>query len=290
MTELNFGRKKIFFTVIYRSPSHTAETENFKNFLSNFNNLYDNIKKENPYSMFFAGDFNGHTQFWWPEGDTTPEGREIEELTSMLGLDQLISEPTNFEPNKNPSCIDLVFTDQPNIVLESGTRSSLDTFCHHQLTYCRTNFMIPPPPAFERTIWDYAKANVRLIRRSLENFAWEQQLNLNPDPNWQAKFFTKTFLNIMSNFIPNRIVKITPSDPPWITKPLRTMLRRQNRQYKNYKRHGFRSEDKAVVDSFRKECEEAIKSAKENYMQKLGNNLADPSTSQKSYWKFIKVR
>ena len=61
----------------------------------------------------------------------------------------------------------------------------------------------------------------------------------------------------------------------------------QNRQYKNYKRHGFRNEDKAAVDSFRKECEEAIKSAKENYLQKLGNKLADPSTSHKAYWKFI---
>ena len=32
---------------------------------------------------------------------TTPEGREMENLLSLLGLSQLISEPTNFEPNKS---------------------------------------------------------------------------------------------------------------------------------------------------------------------------------------------
>ena len=58
---------------------------------------------------------------------TTAEGREIE---SSLGISQLISEPTNFEPNKKPSCFDLVTTDQPN--LDSGTRAILDSFYHHQ--------------------------------------------------------------------------------------------------------------------------------------------------------------
>ena len=48
--------------------------------------------------------------------ETTPEGREIENLLTSLGLSQIISETTNFEPNKSPSCIDLIITDQPNLV------------------------------------------------------------------------------------------------------------------------------------------------------------------------------
>ena len=30
---------------------------------------------ENPDATFFTGDFNGHSQFWWPGGDTNNEGR-----------------------------------------------------------------------------------------------------------------------------------------------------------------------------------------------------------------------
>ena len=72
------------------------------------------------------GDFNGYSQFWWPKGDTNPEGKEIEELFTSLNLIQVIAEPTNFTPGKNPSCIDLIVTDQPNLILDSGTRVSLD--------------------------------------------------------------------------------------------------------------------------------------------------------------------
>ena len=54
-------------------------------------------------------------------------------------------------------------------------------------------------------------------------FLWRQQRNINQDPNWQGKAFTKMFLNIIANFIPNEVKRIIPCDPPWITKPLKTM-------------------------------------------------------------------
>ena len=160
VVELNFGRKKIFFTVLYRSPAFNHITPEFKVSLSSFTNLYSKIKNENPYACFFAGDFNDHSQFWWPDGNTTVEGREIENLITSLNLSHLISEPTNFERNKYPSCIDLIITDQPNLVLDCGTSASLDFSCRHQITYCKVNFNIPPSPPFERKNWHYERANI----------------------------------------------------------------------------------------------------------------------------------
>ena len=78
--ELNFGRKKVFFTVLYRSPAFSHISPEFKVFLSNFTNIYSKIINENPYTSFFTGDFNSHSQFWWADGDTTSESREIENL------------------------------------------------------------------------------------------------------------------------------------------------------------------------------------------------------------------
>ena len=184
VVELKFGRKKIFFTVVYRSPSNRAGSTEFDEFLSNFRNLYSKIEAENPFATFFTGDFNGHSEAWWPDGDTNAEGREIEDLLASLNLCQIISEPTNFQPHKRPSCIDLIITDQPNLVLESGTRPSLDSTCHHQIVYCKVNFKIPPPPPIDRMIWHYDKANNVAIKRSMHNFPWIQHLNLNSDVNW----------------------------------------------------------------------------------------------------------
>ena len=121
----------------------------------------------------------------------------------------------------------------------------------------------------------------------MNNFPWFQHLNLNTDPNWQVITFTNTLLNIMSNFVPNEIKRFVPRDPPWITKPLKNMLNRKNRLYKSYKRHGYKEEDKARLDTFRSECQQAIENAKSSYLTNLGNKVNDPNTSQKSYWKII---
>ena len=146
MVELKFGRNNIFFIVLSRNPAFNYTSIEFQTFLTNFRNLYLKIKAEIPFATFFTGDFNAHSLLWWPDGDTNPEGLEIENLITSLGLSQIISEPTNFEPNKNPSCIDIIITDQPKLVLDCGTRASLDSYCHHQIIYCKVNFIIPPPP------------------------------------------------------------------------------------------------------------------------------------------------
>ena len=236
--------------------------------------------------LFFTGDFNADSQFWWTDGDTTPKGTETENLLTSLGLAQVISEPTNFEPNKNPSCIDLFVTDQPNLILHSGTRASWEPYCHHQIIYCKVNFSIPPPP-IDRKIWHFNRANSAAIKKSMSEFPWRQHLNVNTDTNWQVKTFTDIFLNIMSNFIPNNTKRIVPRDPPWITKPIKTLLNKKNRLFKNYKEHGYKIEDKDRLHTYRLECQQAVGTAKMTYLKNLGNKVNDPSTTQKSYWKII---
>ena len=44
VSEIKFGRKKIFFTVFYRNPENKASSPEFQNFKSNFQNLYEKIK------------------------------------------------------------------------------------------------------------------------------------------------------------------------------------------------------------------------------------------------------
>ena len=121
----------------------------------------------------------------------------------------------------------------------------------------------------------------------MTRFPWRQHLNINTDPNWQVKTFTEIFLNIVSNLIPNEIKRFVPRDPPWINKPLKTMLNRKNRLFKNYKKHHYKEEDKVRLEIFRIECQNAVETAKLSYLTNMGNKENNPSTSQKSYWKII---
>ena len=117
----------------------------------------------------------------------------------------------------------------------------------------------------------------------MTSFPWRQQLNLNTDTNWQVKTFTDIFLNIMSNFITNESKKFVPRDPPWITKPLKTMLNRKNMLFKNYKKHRYKEEDKVRLDAFRIECQKAVQIAKLTYLKNLGNKVIDPKVLLADY-------
>ena len=85
-------------------------------------------------------------------------------------------------------------------------------------------------PEWFSWIWHFNRANSAAInKRSMFNFPWLPHLNR--DPNWQVKYFTNIFLNIMSTFIPNEIkIKISPwpppPPPPRITKHLKTLFSR----------------------------------------------------------------
>ena len=114
--ELIFGHKHIFFTVLYRNPKHKAHSVEFISFLKNIENLHEKIKNQKPYALFVTGDFNAQSQTWYPDGNTNPEGVDLDNLFSDLNLTQLISEPTHFMRDTcQPTCIDLIATDQPNL-------------------------------------------------------------------------------------------------------------------------------------------------------------------------------
>ena len=57
----------------------------------------------------------------------------------------MISEPTHILP-RSVSCIDLLFTNQPNMVLNSGVHPSLHANCHHQIIFAKVNLKIDYPP------------------------------------------------------------------------------------------------------------------------------------------------
>ena len=88
----------------------------FDEFLSNFDKLLNHIQQFRPSFTIILGNFNARSKSSLPEDVTTHEGTHIGSLITMHGLQQLISHPTHLLANSS-SCIDLVFTDQPNLAV-----------------------------------------------------------------------------------------------------------------------------------------------------------------------------
>ena len=105
------------------------------------------------------GDFNAKSSNWYKYDKTTYEGSKNEAITSQFELKQLIQEPTHILSNST-SCNDLVFTSQPNLVMESGAQPSLHESCHHQLVYAKFNLKVWYSPPYECEIWHYQHANI----------------------------------------------------------------------------------------------------------------------------------
>ena len=155
--EVSIQNCKGYIGVIYKSPSqNTAE---FEGILSIFEDILNATAPSSCLFTIILGDFNARSSFWWKNDKTTVGGGRLETLTSLHGFHQLISEPTHLLPTST-SCIDLIFTDQSNLVVDSGTHSSLNPKCHHQITYCKLNLNIKYPPPYERLVWDYKRENV----------------------------------------------------------------------------------------------------------------------------------
>ena len=114
--------------------------------------------------------------------------------------------------NTSSSCIDLIFTSQPNLITNSGVHSSLHPNCHHQIAITKFNLHIVCPPPCLRDTWLYREANTGLIRRAIKEFNWQKAF-LNTSVNEKVEIFNRTILNILSNFIPHEVIACNDKDP-----------------------------------------------------------------------------
>ena len=73
---------------------------------------------------------------------------------------------------------------------------------------------------------------------------------MNTDTNWQVK----TFTDIILNFIPNKTKICDPCDPPWVTKPVKSILIGKIDFIKATKDMDVRDEDAVRLDTSRIEC------------------------------------
>ena len=165
------NNKKVMVSVIYHSPNQTKDE--FEAFLSNFQMLLNDINNRNPSLSVITDDFNSRCSSWWSDDINTKEGLKLFSLTSSNGFSQLINEPTPIQANSS-SCIDLTFTDQVNLSVNSGVHASLHPNCHHHFVHSSFNLNIYYTPPYQRLIWDYKKADVKIIRKALDCVNWER--------------------------------------------------------------------------------------------------------------------
>ena len=254
LLEMNYNNKKAIISVICRSPSQS--TDEFESFLLNFEQLLDDVSQCRPSLSIITGDFNARSVSWWSNDINTTEGLKLSSMSSSVGFTQLINEPTHIQSSSS-SCIDFIFTDQPNLSVNCGVQASLHPNCHHQIVYSRFNLDIYYPPPYQRLIWDYKKADATKIRKALDSVNWEKLFD-KKNVNAQVLKFSETTLNVFRNYVPSKYLTIDDKDPAWMNETIKSKIKIKNKIFKEYIQNGRFASDFIFLESLIIELNELI--------------------------------
>ena len=285
---MTYNNKKVIVSVIYPSPSQN--NCEFDSFLKSVERLLSDIKKSKPFLSVITGDFNARSSYWWSEDINTSEGLKLLSLTSANGVSQLINEPTHLQA-RNSSCIDLIFTDQPNLSVNSRIHASLHPNCHHQIVYSSFNLNISYLSPFQHLVWDYKKADSKNIRKTLDSVNWERLFDQKAI-NAQVTAFNETILNVFRNYVPNKYITIDDKDPVWMNANIKTKIKEKNAFYQKYIENGSFESDFILLEKLITELSDLIFSTKTLYYENPAKKLNNPLLQTKTYWSrlFIMIK
>ena len=208
---------------------------------------------------------------------------KVHKLTTTYHLQQLISDCTHIFPNTS-TCIDLIFTDQPNLVVDNDGHPSLHTNCHHQITYCKFKLITESPPPYQRFVWDYKRANINSIRQALCQVNRSTILS-SKHVHQQVNILNSILINVFTNYVSNKAIKTDEKDPHWMTEFLKSNIQWQNSISKL-----FRIVPRILQNTI--QCNRLLYRHMRKRMilfNTLAIKLLDLTTSSKSYYSILKT-
>ena len=254
----------------YRNPA--LRVEYWERIDNNISRVVDAFGSQN---IILVGDFNEDLL-----------NRNLTHLTDILdsyNLHQLITSPTRITPNTS-TLLDPIIVGQTSLVHSAGT---LPASCSdHCPVFVNLNIELPKRITYKRRIYDYNRSDWQTIENELDRINWNEVLGPHNTDN-NAETITSIILNLINIHIPNKTIKTTNRDKPWVTKEIKREIRKRNNLYQKAK-NSKTVYDWAVFKRQRNRVTLAIRKAKESHLDNLANKLCNGKKSEKGWWKIVK--
>ena len=134
----------------------------------------------------------------------------------------------------------------------------------------------------------YDKTNKDLIMKAIDAFDWDKNLS-EKCVNDHVLLFNETLLNIMSNFIPNKLMLFDDRDPPQFDRKIKNLIKYKNKIYKDThdrkSNHNFQFHFRYVQDLINTKIDQG----KRKYHQNISRQLSDKSLNPNKYWSLLKT-
>jgi hypothetical protein len=193
---------RLLIGCIYRSESGTATNNN------KLRQLIDEASTKGYSHILMMGDFNYRDINWktWNHKTDDPEAEEnlFLECLKQNDLYQHITKPTRIRGTNKPSTLDLIITNEKNMVSDVEYHSPLGKSDHSVLLFnyhCYTIINSKP-----RTKKYYDKANYDEIKMELDGINWEEVLGKEEDVNSQWEKLTKILKDCEEKYVPQKTI------------------------------------------------------------------------------------
>ena len=230
----------------------------------------NSINSLNPAISIIPGDFYEKCSKWCSFDTSDHIGKKLDTITSTAGYSQIIDKPTHFTSN-------------PSIIVDSVIEKSLCSSCHHDVMYGKIRVRLPPPHF--RTIWDNKNADASFIQRAIDSFNWQYAFE-SKTINEKVQVSSEVLMNILSNFVPHKLLKFNYKQPPWMNPIISSSLRKRAKLAKLFYKNPSDSL-KELLMSKSIECSNLIVTVKENYQKKMFEKLDNLFAAPKAYWSIL---
>jgi hypothetical protein len=227
--KLHFGKNIVYFGSCYRPPGQSNQDKT--EFLEILENQLTDISSRNPnHTIILTGDFNDRTTDWHSLHTDSELGPDLYNLLNSFHLSQLIAEPT-----RNRNLLDLLITNNPRQIINSGVLDPI-----HDLDHCPIFGILNLNPKyarpFQRKIWDYSAGNYTQLNDQLFQIPWGIVIGESDDVDDAVDMLTDLITQCCNNCIPNKTIKIFPSDKPGMTPKVKQLFKTSRRLHKRAQR------------------------------------------------------
>ena len=211
----------------------------------------------------------------------------MSDLLLQFNLTQLITDETHFTET-SASLIDLIMVRNRNNILTSGVAEPLfpDLIRYHCPVFVLLKFIRPKVNTYKRKIWNYQRADFEKYRQLLREHDLTNKIR-NKELDSSVQIVADAIFDAAEKSIPNKLVNIRPSDYPWITCHIKSLIRKRRRIYnKLKKKKNLRFWDQFKV--VRNNVTNLVRKSKQNYFDKIENMFSNENLNSKLFWKTSK--
>ena len=249
---------------IYRSPNSSQENS------AALNDLLRNIALSSSYThLLLAGDFN------YPEIDwaTMTCQKEMSHPASVFletlrdcDLKQHIEEPTHYRPDCKPNVLDLVLTNEQELVEDIRFLPPIGKSHHLLLEFNLKCYLGHNSSCKQKKL--YHKADYNQMRSEIAGIDWIKSLQgMDIQCMWDS--FLTQLTPVLKKHIPTKKTRTGQNTrPPWMTAEVQTKLRAKRDSFKTYKENRTEETYKLYARA-RGQAKNSVRSAVKSFEHRL---------------------